>query len=50
MCEVDCYGDACVRTVQAAKTKNARRASIASEWVEARRPSSKGARASIIAI
>ena len=50
MCEVDCYGDACVRTVQAAKRKNARRASMASEWVEARRPSTKGARVSMIAI
>lgn len=45
------YGDArVVRTVQAAKTKNARRASMVSECVEASVPSTKPARRFILKI
>lgn len=45
------FGDArVVRTVQAAKRKNARRASMASECVEAKVPSTRATRRSILKI
>lgn len=45
------FGDArVVRTVQAAKRKNARRASMASECVEAKMPSTRATRQSILKI